>query len=175
MNYSRHVLIRFLMIICLCILFPFSNTFAADSQINQVTPILNGKLLVVDMDHDGKVSKQTVMDGTDLVLAVIKNNETDKTASFTINTITNTGDLAKYDSNHDGTIEKNELALSSLVLLRFSPNHSITIIPLALSQIQQLHYANASPSKNDVTKNTLNIWLVSTSGEKYQTYYLEIK
>src|ERR1700677_3947165 len=119
----------------------FTSAIFADVTPNQVQKtFLSGKMLVVDMDNEGSVSKTKVLGGIDLLLGTINNDTAHKAPAFNIETINNIAVLAPFDSNHDGTIEQNELANSNLVLIRFSPDQSITIIPLALSNIKEIHY-----------------------------------
>ncbi len=158
------------------ILFIFSFLFFtlsyADSLANsQQSSFLAGKMLVVDMDNDGKVSKDTVMGGTDLLIGTINNDIAHKAAAFNVETINDVKTLSQYDLNHDGTIEQNELAKTNLVLIRFSPDRSITIIPLALSNIKEIHYQGGLTQKNKINQ-PLNVWLTSVDGKKFQTYYL---
>lgn len=157
------------------ILFTITTLFItsgyADSSTTQLSSILSGKMLVVDMDNDGKVSKDTVISGSDLLLGTLNNDKDHKAPAFNIETINDVSVLSTYDSNHDGVIEQNELAKTNLVLIRFSPDKSITIIPLALSNIKEIHYQGGLTQKNKISV-PLNVWLVSMDGKKYQTYYL---
>lgn len=134
------------------------------------TSILSGKMLIVDMDNDGGVSKQTVLSGSDLILGKINNDPDHKVSAFVIEAISNVQDLAQFDLNHNGTIQRNELAKSNLVLIRFSPDHAINIIPLALSNIQQIHYQGGLTQHNIATP--LKVWLETNDNKKFETYYL---
>lgn len=166
---NKNILIRILFSIG--ILFAptaFSDTPAAQTQ---QPSFLSGKILIVDMDNDGKVTKSTVLNGTDLLLATINNDKSHKTPAFNIETINDVATFAPFDKNHDGTIEKDELAKSNIVLIRLSPDRSITIIPLALSSINEIHYEGGLTQKNKINQ-PLNVWLTGIDDKKYQTYYL---
>ncbi len=132
---------------------------------------LSGKILIVDMNNDGKVSKNTVLNGTDLLLATINNDTSHKAPAFDIETINDVATLAPLDKNHDGSIEKDELAKSNIVLIRLASNRAITIMPLALSNIDEIHYKGGLTQKNKVNQ-PLNVWLTTVDGKKFQTYYL---
>lgn len=132
---------------------------------------LSGKIMIVDMDNDGKVSKNTVLNGTDLLLATINNDTSHKAPAFNIETINDVATLVPLDKNHDGSIEKDELAKSNIVLIRLAPNRTITIIPLALSNINEIHYQGGLKQKNKINQ-PLDVWLTTTDGKKFQTYYL---
>ncbi len=151
------------------------NTIVACSAFADNSPqqpnFLTGKILIVDMDNDGKVSKTTVLNGTDLLLATINNDKSHKTPAFNIETINDVATLTPFDKNHDGSIEQDELAKSNIVLIRLSSDRSITIIPLALSNIKEIHYQGGLTQKNKVNQ-PLDVWLTDVNGKKYQTYYL---
>lgn len=132
---------------------------------------LSGKILIVDMDNDGKVTKSTVLNGTDLLLATINNDKSHQSPAFNIETINDVATLTQFDKNHNGTIEQDELAKSNIVLIRLSPDRSITIIPLALSNIKEIHYQGGLMQKNKINQ-PLSVWLIDVNGKKYQTYYL---
>lgn len=162
-------LMKGILLICCNLLFA---TAYADNAITPPQPaFLSGKILVVDMDNDGKVSKTTVLNGTDLLLATINNDTSHKAPAFNIETINDVKTLSPLDASHNGTIEQAELAKSNLVLLRFAPDRSITIIPLALSNIKEIHYQGGIKQKNKINQ-PLNVWLTSVDGKKFQTYYL---
>lgn len=149
----------------------FATTYADNSTTPQQPAFLSGKILVVDMDNDGKVSKNTVMNGTDLLLATINNDTSHKAPAFNVQTINDVKTLSPLDTSHNGTIEQAELAKSNLVLIRLAPDRSITIIPLALSNIKEIHYQGGISQKNKVNQ-PLNVWLTSVDGKKFQTFYL---
>ena len=148
-----------------------SSPLYAENSSTQIQSFLSGKMLVVDMDNDGKVSKATVMGGSDLLLGTINNDKEHKAPAFNIETINDVADLSQFDSNHDGVLEQNELAKTNLVLIRFSPDRSISIIPLSLSNIKEIHYKGGITQKNKINQ-PLDVWLVSVDGKKFQTYYL---
>lgn len=145
----------------------------AQADINpatQPTAFLSGKMLVVDMNNAGKVSKEAVLAGSDLILGTISNDTAHKEPAFKVEAIGNVQELSVFDSNHDGIIERDELAKSNLVLIRFSADHAISIIPLALSNIQQIHYQGGATQNN--VNVPLNVWLETNDNKKYMTYYL---
>lgn len=154
----------------ICTLF-ISTIYADTIPLLQQQIFLSGKMLIVDMDNDGKISKDNVMNGTDVLLGTISNNRTLKAPAFRIASINDIASLAQFDNNHNGVIKQKELASSNLVLIRFALDRSITIIPLAISNIKEIHYQKGIINENHPNQ-ALTVWLTSVDGKKFQTYYL---
>lgn len=166
MNKFLLIALSFVLTICLS---PLAS--ADNNQTFQISSILSGKLLVVDINNTGSATKDSVFNGTDLVLGEISNDTAHKFPAFKVETIGDVADLAQFDSNHDGIIEKDELAKSNIVLIRFAADHSISIIPLALSNIQEIHYQGGL-AQSKLLNSALNVWLSGPNNKKFFAYYV---
>ncbi len=145
------------------------SAFAA----SDVTQLLHGRVLAVDMQKSGNATKEEVLQGSDLLLVrllpstKIKKNELLQIKILALSTLK---ELTNLDSNQDGVIEHSELVHSDLALMRYIHGKSIEITPLIAAKINQVKYATSK--KTD--KASLEVSLTTDKGENFKVFYVEI-
>jgi len=169
------------LMVVLLLTFISVNSFASQekrARLEKLLPV-HGSAWVIDMDKTGSVNQHSLTSGNDSILGKLDlatNNNPIGTHSFTVraHSVTNAKDLVDLDMNKDGILDAQEIRKSNLVLIMYSKEGNVSIVPMANSHIKKIIY---TVNKKDSSKSTniKALSFVSDKGDEYKGIYYVVK